>query len=293
VLCDLARDERIALCAIEDTARSSLRLLGASAFINPAVLPTILEHPTESAVATALRLQVRDGNAFLNRRQVAESNRRCDLVLLNFFGALHELEDAGLELHQAAMQASTTWTFFHSGFGFREIYTESADPRVARLLMGTGMRNLRQRPAQTGEPTWLFRVTRADALKEPALWPFWAMIPAAPKFGFTRQQQEVLERALLDCSDREIVQELGLTEDAVKKRWRSIYKTAARVEPALGTHQSGADLRRELLSRLRHNPAELRPYPRGGRAGQMRQASQRQATTIVESAPCTPERPRE
>ncbi len=264
LLVDLALDERISLCAVEETDPPTLRLLGVSAFLNPVSLDAIVGNPAESTVSIALRLQIQRGTAFLNRRQVAEANRRGELILLNFFGALTELLNAGFALHQAAMHASTTWTFFHSGFAFREIYTETADRNVANLLDGTGMRKLRERSASTGEPTWLYQVTRDDALKEPAMWPFWAMLPAEPKFGFTRQQQAVLERALLDHSDREIMQELELTEDSLKKRWRAIYRTARRVEPAFTVHQSGADLRRDLLSRLRYNPTELRPYSRTG-----------------------------
>ena len=53
--------------------------------------------------------------------------------------------------------------------------------------------------------------------------------------------------------------ELALTEDSLKKRWRSIYRAAERVEPGLSAGRTGADLRRAPLQRRRHNLVEFRP----------------------------------
>jgi hypothetical protein len=49
--------------------------------------------------------------------------------------------------------------------------------------------------------------------------------------------------------------------DAIKKRWRSIYAKVAKVDPGLlGTADSGAAQRRELMSFLEVHLEELRPY---------------------------------
>jgi len=94
----------------------------------------------------------------------------------------------------------------------------------------------------------------------PAGFPFSGMAATAPLFGFTKQQQQMLELALLDFSDREIVRELGITDDSLKKRWRAIYRAISRIEPGRVSGGSGADIRRALLQSLRHNMSELRPY---------------------------------
>ncbi len=262
LLVDLLQSDLVTLCVIEETEPLEVRFLGASAFLNPAFLDRMTGHPTESVLSVALRLHIRHGTAFLNRRQVADANPRGDLILLNFFGTITGLLQGGASLHEAALKSTTTWTLFHSGYGFREIFAESSEPLQAELLGKASMRCVRHRPGENAQPTWLFHVTREEALRVPAVWPFFAMVPTTPRFSFTRQQQEVLERALLDFSDREIMQELSLTDESIKKRWRAIYRTAARVEPALAAHKRGADLRRDLLQRLRYNLSELRPYRR-------------------------------
>jgi hypothetical protein len=261
LLVDFLVTERLRLFVIEETDPPALRFLGGSAFLNPLLYERIVRHPTESVVATSLCLQYHGGQALLNRREVAEANRRGDLILLNFFGTLGGLINGSATLHDAALRSTTAWTFFHAGFNYREILTESADAVQARLYAQAPMPLARHRLSLSGQPTWLFRITRDDALGNPAAWPLFTMVQATPpRFHFTKQQQQELELALLDFSDRDVMRELNLTEDSVKKRWRSIYRRAARIEPALTEHRVGADLRRDLLQRLRYNLAELRPF---------------------------------
>ncbi len=67
------------------------------------------------------------------------------------------------------------------------------------------------------------------------------------------ERQQLLERALLGYSDREAAEEMW-SNDAIKKRWRSIYTRISRVEPALlRTDLNGADQRRDVLRTLRSN----------------------------------------
>jgi hypothetical protein len=56
------------------------------------------------------------------------------------------------------------------------------------------------------------------------------------------------------------IQELALTEDGVKKRWRSIYRAAERAKAGLSAGRACADLRRAPLQRSRLHLVELRPY---------------------------------
>lgn len=80
------------------------------------------------------------------------------------------------------------------------------------------------------------------------------------RFRFTAPQQRLLEMALLDATDRTMAAQLGLTEAAIKKRWRSIYAEVRRVAPAiLGEDRPSVDHRRALLGYVRQHLEELRP----------------------------------
>jgi hypothetical protein len=260
VLGELLEADRILLCVVEETEPPALRFVGGSAFLNPDLRDQFVKHPTESIVEAALAAQVSRGNGFLNRRQVAEANARRDLVLLNFFGTIDYMVAQGYSAHEAGSKATTSWTFFHQGFGFREILLETANPAQAALFQQLYARCLREHRSPSGHPIWQYQISANDATRNPVAWPYSAMVPATPRFRFTRQQQQVLEFALLDFSDREIVGELDVTHDTLKKRWRAIYRTIERVEPAMTAGRTGADLRRTVLQTLRHNLVELRPH---------------------------------
>jgi len=253
---DLLRRERILLCVLEDSDTGCLRFLGGSGFLDRQFLEAALGDPRESVLNRALAAERKSGLAFLNVRQVGDANRRTDLRLLNFFGAPFKL-DPNLEIGIA----TEAWNFFHKGFQFAEIWAETADPVQAGLLKQIGMRLHREHTSRTGDPVSLFHVSREDALRTPAAWPASAMLSSRPRFGFTRRQQKLLELALLDHSDREMAERLELSEDALKKRWRSIYLKVSELEPRLlQPDDSGAVQRRALLHRLRHNLEELRPF---------------------------------
>ena len=252
---DLVARQRILLCVIEDSDAGRLRLVGGSAFLDERFLRDALGRTGESVLERALVSEGRHRAAFLDVRQIASANRRADLSLAPFFGVPFELRPDELGI------ATEAFTFFHKGYQLRAIWSESADRGQAELYGQIGLRLHREHTSDDGKPVWLFHTTREEALKTPASWPASVMLSPLPRFGFTRAQQNLLELALLDQSDREIAERLEVSEDAVKKRWRSIYVKVAGVEPrVLERGASGAVRRRALLQRLRQNLEELRPF---------------------------------
>jgi hypothetical protein len=91
--------------------------------------------------------------------------------------------------------------------------------------------------------------------------------PAAPKINFSPGEQRLLERALLNQSDLEISEELGVSSDAVKKTWQRVYDRTSRALPhLLATNDAGAgnargvEKRRHVLEYVRIHLEELRPH---------------------------------
>jgi hypothetical protein len=153
------------------------------------------------------------------------------------------------------------WTYYHRGFALREVWTERATPFMIEAVSRIGLRVYRERTLPNGVPSKLFVFTREEALKATPSWPSLAMISPRPRFGFTHAEQQLLELALLDHSDREAAATLNLSTEAIKKRWRSIYKKVSQIEAALLPPElSGSGQRRALLQNLRNNLQELRPY---------------------------------
>jgi hypothetical protein len=261
LLSDLLHRRRIRICVFEDVdAANEMVCFGVTGFVRPGPLERALENGSGLAdfVLTAESL---GKPVFLNHKQIAEANRRDDLRSLTFFGVV-----SGSDLNDASTQGPLTaimdgWTFFHRGFSLAEFWFEPVTALLMESMDKTGMRLLRERNLPCGTTAKVFRLTRTEAAELMPNWPAWIMFSQRPRFGFTLAEQRLLELALLDYSDRDAAEEMGVTSDAIKKRWRSIYARISRVEPAVFRPDlNGADQRRDLLHTLRNNLQEIRPY---------------------------------
>ncbi len=257
---DLLARERILLCPLDDAETGRMVGMGASGFLHPDFLEAALASPGGLTDA-AFTAESAGRQAFLNRKQVAEANRAADLRLMNIFGTPRsaDLNDpVALEILGAISEA---WTFYHRGFALREVWTERATPFMIEAVSRMGLRVYRERTLPSGAASKLFVFTREEAVKSLPTWPGSAMISPRPRFGFTPAEQQLLELSLLDHSDRDAAAALHLSTEAIKKRWRSIYKKVSQIEAALLPQElNGSGQRRALLQSLRNNLQELRPY---------------------------------
>jgi DNA-binding CsgD family transcriptional regulator len=88
-----------------------------------------------------------------------------------------------------------------------------------------------------------------------------------PRFGFSLGEKDVLQRALLGATDTEVAEDLHISLETVRKRWRSIFeRVAAREEPKILPPANVDDLKRgpekrgAVLQYIDAHLEELRPY---------------------------------
>ena len=256
---DLVIRERILLCVFEEIQSGRIVCAGGSGFLQPDFFQSAFA-AGEGLVNAAFDCESRGRAAFLNRKQIADGNRREDLRLLNFFG-IPKVDLEQPETLEILGVITEGWTFFHKGFGLRELWNEVAEPFKVKVLLRLGAKIQQTRTLASGMSGVLFCITREMALESTPAWPGSAMLSGRPRFGFKWREQQLLELALLDHSDRDAASHLQVSAEAVKKRWRSIYTKVSRADPSLlPVDLSGADQRRFLLQGLRNNLQELRPY---------------------------------
>ena len=196
------------------------------------------------------------GGVLLPPSRVAAANAARNLHLASLCGCpdVTDYSEAdGYRLHRAMYDA---FAFLHRGYGLRTMWTEAAVPEALAYLQGMGMTVAHQR---AGGRSHLLRYTAEQAERGPTeLLAVFFKFPA-PRLRLTRQQQQVLELALLDLADREVQEWLGLSDAALKKRWHSSYARVRQSVPdLLPEGLPGADQRRVLLGYLRQHPEELR-----------------------------------
>ena len=105
---------------------------------------------------------------------------------------------------------------------------------------------------------------RDDVFKTENQWLTGMFTYFPPVFHFTELQRQILLLAREGMTDAEIGDQIGVSADAVKKRWGGIYDRVAEVFPDLLPESPlggrGAEKRRTLLAHLRERPEELRAY---------------------------------
>lgn len=257
---NLLSQERIMLCVIEETESQLMLLFGGSGFVDPGTLRNAFSSSDEFLLERAFSGELNGERSFLGYRQIADANERGDLRLLSFFGVPRGFDPTQMSAALQPGNVVETWNFFHKGYQYKEAWFETSDPLSTGVMLATGIELVRQRKDPDGTVFSRFRVSKEQALRNPAGWPFHVLLSHQPNFFFTRAQQKILESALLDRSDQEICAELTLAPDALKKRWRSIYRTVRR-ELADGPDRS-IQKRSEILEIVRSNLAEIRPYRR-------------------------------
>jgi len=260
LLKDLLMAELISLVIVESVRGKWPRMLGGIAFVDPKYV--------DEARASSLSLHnfifaaaLRGKNPFLAPKQVAVENARGTLNLMNFFGNFGEINLSNPELNNFYAVSNEGYRFFHFGYNFKVMWFEVIETHHATELQAQGMHIDRQLLLPEGESATLLRLTVEDALAHPYSRFCGLFFPPKPRFRFSSGEQMLLEHALLEYSDDEARSRLNLSADAVKKRWRSIYRKVDMAAPELlsGT-ESGTARRRTLLHHLKQHLEELRPY---------------------------------
>ena len=263
MLMDLLERERISLVVIEEPATGRFRMLGGSAFVDARFLAQALAHPTDAILEQALTAEAQGQSVFLPPSRVAEANAKGELRLLNFLGVPVFEGMSGPEGNLMYGTINEAWRFHHYGFRLHSFYSECTHPQMAEFMRGMQCDLARERPVRDGEIARTFRFTREDALQKTGANIAFMFLPPLPRFDFSIPEQRLLEKALMDCSDREIAEALSVTPDAIKKRWRSIYTRMRTAAPELvPAGLGGADQRRQALQYLRQHLEEIRPFRR-------------------------------
>lgn len=158
----------------------------------------------------------------------------------------------------------------HGGNRLNWLVGEVGGPNLLDLTTRAGCRILNDYPAWNdqveGKRYYLMGLSRETAMQVENQWITRMFTYFPPRFHFTEPQRRILVLAREGHTDAEIGGEIGVSPDAVKKRWGAIYDRVEEVFPSLLPESPlggrGAEKRRALLAHLRERPEELRPYDR-------------------------------
>src|SRR5262249_50704271 len=88
----------------------------------------------------------------------------------------------------------------------------------------------------------------------------------APVLRLRPAEQKLLAAALVGKTDAELSADLGLSIEAIKKRWLSIFDRVDEFKPEIlsktdaGSDRRGPQKRHRVVAYIRSHPEELRPF---------------------------------
>jgi hypothetical protein len=276
----LAGDARC-LAIVEDlelSYPSNIVGFGLSVFVNDRFLEEFCAAPCPQLSAVFYERLIAGEDLVLSPDELRRVNSTTGLNVLVLHFGLGNQDLSDSRTAQIVAVGGASFLFFHGGYRMNAILNEVFGPQHARYMELGGFRLIRDFHAESPagfdgllpeERPYLFQLRRAWV--EPgAVHPLSQMFYApAARLHFSGAEQLVLEGALLNESDTEIAQRLGMSVNTLKKTWRNIYHRAGRGLPSLLPRGElavrrgrGQEKRRHLLEYLRMHLEELRPAGR-------------------------------
>jgi hypothetical protein len=264
VIADLVAVGRLTMCVFEDSATGAPVTIGGYGCLPLDFLERAMCVNGRSVLEQAFESESRSAPLFMGHQQVAHANAAGELELMSFMATPRDAPDFRL-MGSVVFDA---WQFFVKGHHVHGMWHENASPHTTDTVLTIGYRQARRLVRATGEIVTLYRAD-VEPTSGPLSFVGSAMVAQEPMLAFSQAEQRLLEYALLDFTDQDAATFLGVTHEAIKKRWRAIHAKVADHLPALLAGQPSAiGRRRAILGHVRQHLEELRPFAesRRGRA---------------------------
>jgi hypothetical protein len=203
----------------------------------------------------------------LSRAEIGAGNAGPGIDFVNLYGTWREgiLNPAQLGEVQALL--GTSFVEHFAGYRFNRVLKEAVGDSGIAFARATGTyRIVAEFP---GSKRALAVVSRESALAAPYSVAAAMYRYQAPLLRLRPAEQKLLSAAVSGKTDAELSAELGLSVEATKKRWLSIFARVDQYRPEI-LSQAGVDgdrrgpqKRHRVLAYIRTHPEELRPFAWG------------------------------
>jgi len=200
----------------------------------------------------------------LSRAEIGEGNAGDGLDFVNMYGTWRDRIMSPDQLGEVHALLGTSFVEHFAGYRFNRVLKEAiGDSRIA-LARATGTyRLLAEFPDSESA---LAVVTRESALAAPYSAAATIYRYRAPVLRLRPAEQELLAAALSGKTDAELSEDLGLSIEATKKRWLSIFDRVDQFKREMlspteaESDGRGPQKRHRVVAYIRTHPEELRPF---------------------------------
>ena len=200
----------------------------------------------------------------LSRAEIAAGNAGDGIDFVNMYGTWRDGIMNADQLSEVHALLGTSFVEHFAGYRFNRVLKEAIGHSQIALARATGTyRLVGEFP---GSESALFVVTRESALAAPYSVASTMYRYQAPVLRLSPAEQRLLAAALAGQTDAELSADLGLSIEAIKKRWMSIFDRVDQFKPEILTPTDafsdgrGPQKRHRVVAYVRSHPEELRPF---------------------------------
>ena len=200
----------------------------------------------------------------LGRAEIAAGNAGEGIDFVNMYGTWRDGIMNADQLGAVHALLGTSFVEHFTGYRFNRVLKEAIGHSGIALARATGTYRLVAEFQESGSA--LFVVTRESALAAPYSVAATMYRYQAPVLRLRPAEQELLAAALVGKTDAELSRDLGLSIEAVKKRWMSIFERVEGFRPGILSQTDacsngrGPQKRHRVVAYVRAHPEELRPF---------------------------------
>jgi hypothetical protein len=237
---------------------------GMGVFVTKAFADREIQEPRAGINSRIIAAIGKGQSVVLSRDQIGEGNAGEGVDFVNMYGTWREGILNAQQLGEVQALLGTSFVEHFAGYRFNRVLKEAIGEAQIALARATGTYRV---IAEFGESdSALVVVTRESALAAPYSVAATMYRYKEPILRLRPAEQKLLAAALAGKTDAELSAMLGLSIEAIKKRWMSVFDRVDEFKPdILSTEDEDSDgrgpqKRHRVVAYIRAHPEELRPF---------------------------------
>jgi hypothetical protein len=237
---------------------------GMGVFVSKAFADREIRHPRPDLNSRIIAAVAQGESVVLSRAEIAAGNAGEGVDFVNMYGTWREGILNADQLAEVHALLGTSFVEHFAGYRFDRVLKEAVGHSSIALARATGTYRLVAEFKDSNSA--LVLATRESVLSAPysvaaALYRY-----QAPVLRLRPAEQSLLAAALFGKTDAELSEVLGLSIEAIKKRWMSIFDRVDEFKPeilrpeAADSDGRGPQKRHRVVAYIRTHREELRPF---------------------------------
>lgn len=245
--------------------------VGASVFVDESFADNELIDPRPGLNGRVVSSQLEENSVAFNRDKIAEANSSGGVNVAILTGRWNPKLVDEEEIKETRIILANAFSEAHAGYRFKRVLIELIDEQDRKWASAVPFMRIHAEFSGGSRALAVMEKSDMEAVAGTVLSQHFSC--PSPRIYLRASDQELLLAALDNPTDESLTRQLGLTKEAVKRRWSVLFERVDREMPelfasvrAVDRRVRGPQKRHVVLAYVRKHPQELRPFARAAAA---------------------------